>query len=83
MTQSRAEADRLMEQQHYPADYISPQDAGLADPDDDEEQDDEPYWYEHVADLCASCAHMRESHVNYAEDCSEADCDCLCFEESE
>jgi hypothetical protein len=35
MTQSRAEAEALMEQQHYGGDYISPQDAGLADPDEE------------------------------------------------
>jgi hypothetical protein len=84
MPQSKAEAERLMEQQHYGGDYISPQDAGLVNPDStDEEQEDEAYWYEHVADLCANCAHMRESHVNYTEDCSEANCECLHFEEPE
>ena len=81
MPQSKQEAESLMEQQHYGGDYISSQDAGLADPD--EEQDDDSYWYEHVADLCACCAHMRESHVNYDEDCSEANCDCLHFKEPE
>jgi hypothetical protein len=35
MTQSKAEAERLMEQQHYGGDYISSQDAGLADPDEE------------------------------------------------
>ena len=51
MAQSRAEAERLMEQQHYGGDYISPQDAGLVDPDDDEEQDSE-------ADC--DCQHFKE-----------------------
>ena len=31
--QTKAEAEHLMEQQHYGGDYVSPQDAGLADPD--------------------------------------------------
>ena len=81
MPQARQEAEYLMEQQHYGGDYISPQDADMVDPD--EKQDNEAYWYEHVTDLCANCAHMRESHVNYAEDCSEANCECLYFKESE
>ncbi len=84
MTQSRARAEALMEQQHYPVDYISPQDVDLVDPDfTDEEQEDEAYWYEHVTDLCANCAHTRESHVNYDEECCEVNCDCLRFKESE
>lgn len=81
MRQSKAEAEYLMEQQHYGGDYISPQDAGLADPD--EEQDDNSYQFDHAADLCASCAHTREAHVNYTEDCCEAGCNCLCFKEEE
>ena len=80
MAQSRAEAEALMEQQHgfntSQGNFYEQEDE-----DDDEEQDDEPYWYEHVADLCANCAHMREFHVNYTEDCCEANCDCLSFKE--
>jgi len=83
MTQSRAEAERLMEQQHYPVDYISPQDAGLVDPDDDEEQEYEAYWWEHVVDLCANCGHQREFHVDYSEECNEEGCDCQQFKELE
>ena len=75
MAQSRAEAEALMEQQHYPADYISPQDAGLADPDDDEEQEDEAYWYMHEADDnellddCPYCGQITLTEDNKCYSC--------------
>jgi hypothetical protein len=75
MPQSSAEAESLMEQQHG---FNTSQGNFHEDTDDDE-----PPWPEHIADLCANCAHMRESHVDYHEDCCEADCDCLQFKEPE
>jgi hypothetical protein len=59
MSQSRAEAERLMEQQHYPVDYTSPQDRGLADPDEDEE----------LLEECPCCGQLTITEDNKCYSC--------------
>ena len=61
MAQSRAEAERLMEQQHFPVDYESPQDRGLADPD-------EEYEDEELED-CPACSAIRSINGSGCSHC--------------
>jgi hypothetical protein len=62
-----------MEQQRLGGDYMSPQDRGLADPDEDREYDGTGW----DLDLC-TCGHAREDHMTYREECAK--CGCSCFE---
>ncbi len=73
MSQSDAEANRLMEQQRLGDEPELNDDGEEIDQYDEEPVEDD--WYEA---LC-KCEHTREDHINYAESCCI--CDCEAFEE--
>jgi hypothetical protein len=62
MPQSKQEAERLMEQQHYGGDYISPLDIGLANPDGKPTicvECGEPLGNDAAGDMCFTCAEFE------------------------
>jgi hypothetical protein len=71
MTQSRSDAERLMEQEHYPVDYedsgFMKETAAIEDEDEDLEGWD--------CRICA-CGHYEEDHEEYQAEC----CICECTE---
>lgn len=88
MTQSRERAEALMEQQHYGSMFLEDEverhayaaEYEVESLTDDDNDDDFPNEDE-CADECATCGHMRESHVEFANECCE--CECVEFKEPE